>query len=53
MGYSRALSSNNIAVEEGVQMEKSMNQIEELFGAAKDEVKRKFSRSFIITNTLK
>lgn len=34
-------------------MEKSMNQIEELFGAAKDEVKRKFSRSFINTNALK
>jgi hypothetical protein len=35
----RAFSSN-IVVEEGVQMEKSMNQIEELFGAAKDEVRR-------------
>lgn len=38
-GYaSRSFSSNNIAVEEGVQMEKSMNKIEELFAAAKDEV---------------
>lgn len=41
VGYaaSRGFSSNNIAVEEGVQMEKSMNKIEELFAAAKDEVR--------------
>lgn len=39
VGYaSRSFSSNNIAVEEGVQMEKSMNKIEELFAAAKDEL---------------